>query len=86
MLLNALEIQPHPEMKMALLTSRVRGWPFEIKLPEKAGIASFALVDQSRGVDFIVRHARHGAPDTPSVLFEASAMPAAIVEPAGALR
>lgn len=71
---------------VAPITSRVRGWPFEVRLPEGTGIAGAALVDQTRSVDFTARHARYGAPTTASVLFEALAKLAAIVEPTGARR
>lgn len=71
---------------VAPITSRVRGWPFEVVLPEGADITGVALVDQTRSVDFAARHARYGAPATSSVVAEALAKLAAIVERAGALR
>jgi mRNA interferase MazF len=71
---------------VAPITSHVRGWPFEVRLPDGSAIAGVALVDQTLSVDFTARHARYGASATQPVLLEALAKLAAIVEPAGAKR
>ena len=40
------------------VTSRQRGWPFEVALPAEARVQGFVLVDQVRAVDWKARKAR----------------------------
>jgi mRNA interferase MazF len=38
------------------ITSRVRGWPTEVKLPSGLPISGVVLIDQIRSIDRTVRH------------------------------
>ncbi len=69
---------------IAPITSRVRGWPFEVLIPDGAAIAGAVLVDQTRSIDFAARRVRFVAAATAPVLAEALAKLAAILSPAGA--
>jgi mRNA interferase MazF len=50
---------------VAPITSRLRGWPFEIRIPSEGRIRGAVLADQTRSLDFSARHARYlgKAPD-----------------------
>jgi mRNA interferase MazF len=61
------------------ITSRVRGWPFEVALPEAGPIQGIVLVDQIRCIDWRARGARSAGPSAPGVLEEARAKLAALV-------
>ncbi len=39
------------------VTSREKGYPFEVRLPEKAGVTGVVLCDQVRSLDWRARHA-----------------------------
>jgi len=41
------------------ITSRVRGYPFEIKLPESAPVQGVVMIDQMRSVDWRERKPRY---------------------------
>jgi mRNA interferase MazF len=64
---------------IAPVTSRVRGWPFEAKLPEGDGIKGAVLTDHTRSIDYAARHARFAGKGSAAVLREALAKRAAIV-------
>jgi mRNA interferase MazF len=55
------------------VTSRAKGYPFEVPLPEGTAVAGVVLVDQIRSVDWRSRRARVAAQAPPSVLDEATA-------------
>jgi mRNA interferase MazF len=43
---------------VAAITSRMRGWPFEVQMPLEGRIRGVVLADQTRSLDFAARHAR----------------------------
>ena len=58
---------------MALLcpvTSRIKGYPFEVALPPDGGVTGVVLADQVRSLDWRARHARFAADTPPQVLSE----------------
>ena len=50
---------------VAPITSRVRGWPFEVPIEPGLRVSGVVLTDQIRSVDFVSRHASYlgAAPD-----------------------
>ena len=42
------------------ITSRVRGYPFEVHLPSSSAVAGVILADQIKSLDWQARHARFG--------------------------
>ncbi len=64
---------------MAPITSRTRGWPFEVPLTAQSGLAGVVLVDQVRIVDWRARHAKIAGAVSPAVLDEAAAKLAALI-------
>jgi mRNA interferase MazF len=44
---------------MCPVTSRVKGYPFEVALPEDLGISGVVLADQVKNLDWRVRQAEH---------------------------
>jgi mRNA interferase MazF len=60
------------------VTSRVRGWPFAVALPDEAPVQGVVLVDQVRCIDWRARSARPAGPAGASVLEEARAKLAAL--------
>ncbi len=58
---------------VAPITSRVRGWPFEVRLPETGEVQGVVLADQLRTVDWRARHARLGGLAPGAVLEETRA-------------
>ncbi len=64
---------------IAPITSRVRGWPFEVVLPEASEIKGAVLIDQSRSIDVAARHVRYAGRATEAVLDEALGKLGAIV-------
>ena len=55
------------------ITSRAKGYPFEVPLPEGTAIAGVVLVDQIRSVDWQSRRAHLAAQAPAGVLDEAAA-------------
>ncbi len=55
------------------VTSRAKGYPFEVPLPESTAITGVVLVDQVRSVDWRRRRAHLEAQAPPGVLDEVSA-------------
>ena len=43
---------------LAPITSRVRGWPFEVALPAGSAVEGVVIVDQVRSMDWRARHAK----------------------------
>jgi mRNA interferase MazF len=43
---------------VAPVTSRARGWPFEVNTPPEGRVRGVVLADQTRSLDFSARHAR----------------------------
>lgn len=43
---------------VAPITRTLRGWPFEVKLPDGGRVEGAVLVDQTKSIDFVARHAR----------------------------
>lgn len=64
---------------VAPITSRVRGWPFEVPLPLGLDISGVVIVDQVRIIDWRARHARIAGRAPPAVLEEARAKLAALI-------
>lgn len=67
---------------IAPITSRVRGWPFEVLLPAGLDVVGAVLVDQSRSVDIAARRVRFVGHAAPATLAEALGKLGAIVAPA----
>jgi mRNA interferase MazF len=66
---------------IAPITSRVRGWPFEVVLPPGRGIGGAVLVDQTRSIDLAASHVRSAGRTTRAVLDEALGKLGAILAP-----
>ena len=64
---------------LAPITSRVRGWPFEVALPAGSSVAGVVVVDQVRIVDWRARHAKIAGAASGAVLEEARAKLAALI-------
>ena len=64
---------------LAPITSRARGWPFEVALPDASVVAGVVIVDQVRVVDWRARHAKIGGAAPASVLDEVTAKLAALI-------
>ena len=64
---------------LAPITSRVRGWPFEVALPPGSSVAGAVLVDQVRIVDWRARRAKVAGAAPGAVLDEACAKLAALI-------
>ncbi len=64
---------------VAPITSRVRGWPFEVVLPDGLPVSGAVLVDQSRSIDIQARHLRYACGSSQAVLAEALGKLQAIV-------
>jgi mRNA interferase MazF len=62
----------------APITSRIRGWPFEVALPAGSVVEGAVLVDQVRVVDWRARRAKIAGPAPAIVLDEACAKLAAL--------
>ncbi len=60
------------------ITSRVRGWPFEVVLPSDGAIAGVVLADQIRCVDWRARHAQAAGATPAAILDEARGKLAAL--------
>jgi len=52
------------------LTSRVRGYPFEVALPAEHGISGVVLADQIRSLDWRARRARFAGRAPTAVVLE----------------
>jgi mRNA interferase MazF len=63
---------------LAPITSRVRGWPFEVALPSGSTVEGVIVVDQVRIVDWRARHARIAGAAPAAALDEARAKLAAL--------
>jgi mRNA interferase MazF len=63
---------------LAPITSRVRGWPFEVALPAGSIVDGVIVVDQVRIVDWRARHARIADAAPAATLDEARAKLAAL--------
>lgn len=61
------------------ITSRVRGWPFEVTLPDGSPVAGAVLTDQVRSVDWRARFAKTAGFAHPGVLEEARTKLSALV-------
>lgn len=66
------------------VTSRVKGYPFEVLLPQGLGIEGAILSDQLRSLDWRVRKARRIGSVPPEVLQETVGKILALVDPDGA--
>ncbi len=63
---------------VAPITSRVRGWVFEVPLPQDSAVRGAVLVDQLRTVDWRARHGKVDGVVPGAVLEEARAKLAAL--------
>ena len=50
------------------ITSRVKGYPFEVILPRTSLVTGVVLADQVKSLDWRARRARFGGPTTPQVV------------------
>ena len=62
------------------ITSAVKGYPFEVRLPDGAKVAGAVLADQVRLFDFVVCEAKLIAPAPASVVAEVLAKLAALLQ------
>jgi len=60
------------------ITSRVRGWPFEVALPSGSAVEGVIIVDQVRIVDWRARHAKIAGAAPTAALDETRAKLAAL--------
>lgn len=58
---------------MCPITSRVRGYPFEVLLPPDSPIQGVVLADHMKSQDWASRHARFAGMADPDVLAEVTA-------------
>ncbi len=63
------------------ITSRVKGYPFEVELPEGLEVVGAILCDQIKSLDWRVRDATRLGSVPDHVMQEASARVAALVDP-----
>jgi mRNA interferase MazF len=71
--LVVLPIEYNERVGLALMcpvTSRVKGYPFEVALPEDLGISGVVLADQVKNLDWRVRQAEHACTAPRSVVAE----------------
>jgi mRNA interferase MazF len=66
------------------VTSQVKGYPFEVLLPQGLGVEGAILSDQLKSLDWRVRKARRIGNLPPDVLQEAVGKILALVDPNGA--
>ncbi len=64
---------------LAPITSRFRGWPFEVVLPSISSIAGVVLVDQIRVMNWRARHAKIDGAVSGAVLEEVIAKLSALI-------
>ena len=55
------------------ITSRVKGYPFEVALPTAGRVTGVVLSDQIRSLDWRVRHARFATDAPPDVVSDVRA-------------
>lgn len=61
------------------ITSSVKGYPFEVRLPEGGKVAGAVLADQVRSLDYVAREAKLIGPAPASVVSEVLAKLAALL-------
>ena len=66
------------------VTSQVKGYPFEVLLPEGLGVAGAVLSDQVKSLDWRVRRAKRIGSVPAEVLQETLAKMLALIDPEGA--
>ncbi|MEB3174073.1 MAG: type II toxin-antitoxin system PemK/MazF family toxin [Cyanobacteriota bacterium] len=66
----ALVISPENYNRLSRLTSREKGWPFEVKLPPNLNTQGVILADQVRSVDCQARQAKIVEAVPPDILTE----------------
>ena len=64
---------------VALITSRIRDWPFEVTMARDSPVAGVALVDQVRIVDWRARNAKPAGAAPAAILDEARAKLGALI-------
>jgi mRNA interferase MazF len=68
---------------MCPITSRVKGYPFEVELPVGLQAKGAILCDQVKSLDWRARHASHFASVPDAVMEEVTARILALVDPEG---
>jgi mRNA interferase MazF len=63
------------------ITSRIKGYPFEVELPPLTGTEGAILCDQIKSLDWRVRNAKRVGSVPPSVMQEVTARILALVAP-----
>ncbi|MDZ4803506.1 MAG: endoribonuclease MazF [Candidatus Eisenbacteria bacterium] len=63
------------------VTSQVKKYPFEVPLPDEAGIGGVVLCDQIKSLDWRARRATRISRATPNVVQEATARLLALIDP-----
>jgi mRNA interferase MazF len=58
---------------MCPITSRLKGYPFEVEIPEGLGVAGAILADHVKSLDWRARHAERAGKVPPSILSEVQA-------------
>ncbi len=85
----ALVISPKPynqRVGLALvcpITSRIKGYPFEVALPQGMGMEGAILCDQIKSLDWRIRKAKRAGSVPPSLMQEVTARILALVDPEG---
>lgn len=83
----ALVVSPKPynrKVGLALVcpvTTRIKGYPFEVALPDGFGVTSAVLSDQVECVDWRARRARHMESVPIDIMREVTARIVALVDP-----
>jgi mRNA interferase MazF len=63
------------------ITSKIKGYPFEVELPQKIETEGAILCDQIKSLDWRVRNAKRIGAVPPSVMQEVAARILALVDP-----
>ncbi|MGH2726492.1 MAG: type II toxin-antitoxin system PemK/MazF family toxin, partial [Actinomycetota bacterium] len=63
------------------ITSKVKGYPFEVEIPKGSKVAGAVLCDQIKSLDWRARRAKRLAHAPAAVLLEATAKLLALVDP-----
>jgi mRNA interferase MazF len=63
------------------ITSRIKGYPFEVELPQGTGTEGAILCDQIKSLDWRVRNAKRIGSVPPPVMQEVTARILALVDP-----
>jgi mRNA interferase MazF len=63
------------------ITTRVKGYPFEVLLPTDLEVKGAVLSDQIKSLDWRIRRARYGCAVPPAILDEVTGKVLALIDP-----